>query len=169
MPAIWPTGPRCSPCMEILGAFTVVLTAMVKFLFAGLRFVRHGARVRTSRSSTRPLADLSGMVLFYLTRARQLLEWFRKRYVKRLNGAHRKGLAPKPIFTRTNRLDRPGQAPLWHHRARHLRTTHLVHSHHGRARREILPARQAHTALVDWHRCWSGPCVLSTWRGAFIR
>jgi|JI10StandDraft_1071094.scaffolds.fasta_scaffold10725_10 hypothetical protein len=100
MRAIWPTGVS-SEHMDLLGALSVVLTAMVKFLFAGLLSYSLGHGIGLTILLT-ALGGLSGMVLFYLT-GTQVLEWFRIRYVRRSTERIARGLAPKPIFTRTNR------------------------------------------------------------------
>jgi hypothetical protein len=87
---------------EILGAITVVATAMVKFLFAGLVSygMGHGF-VRTLIYTA--IGGSAGMLTFYFS-GKALLEVFRKRYVKRSQERAAKGLPPKRIFTRTNRL-----------------------------------------------------------------
>jgi membrane protein DedA with SNARE-associated domain len=71
MRAIWPTGVS-SEHMDLLGALSVVLTAMVKFLFAGLLSYSLGHGIGLTILLT-ALGGLSGMVLFYLT-GTQVLE-----------------------------------------------------------------------------------------------
>ncbi|MBX2972472.1 MAG: hypothetical protein KF797_05175 [Flavobacteriales bacterium] len=87
---------------EILSAITVVATAMVKFLFAGLVSygLGHGF-VKTLLYTA--LGGTAGMLVFYYS-GKGLLELFRKRYIRRVKERAAKGLPPKRIFTRTNRL-----------------------------------------------------------------
>lgn len=87
---------------EILSAITVVATAMVKFLFAGLVSygLGHGF-VKTLLYTA--LGGTAGMLAFYYS-GKGLLELFRKRYIRRVKERAAKGLPPKRIFTRTNRL-----------------------------------------------------------------
>jgi hypothetical protein len=87
--------------MDLLGALSVVLTAMVKFLFAGLLSYSMGHGIGLTILLT-ALGGTLGMVLFYLTGTR-VLEWIRLRYVRRSAERMARGLAPKRIFTRTNR------------------------------------------------------------------
>lgn len=87
---------------EFLSAITVVATAMVKFLFAGLVSygLGHGF-VRTLVYTA--IGGTAGMLTFYFS-GKGMLELFRKRYIRRVQARAAKGLPPKPIFTRTNRL-----------------------------------------------------------------
>ncbi|HRF80552.1 MAG TPA: hypothetical protein PL070_10750 [Flavobacteriales bacterium] len=87
---------------EFLSAITVVATAMVKFLFAGLVSygLGHGF-VKTLVYTA--IGGSAGMLTFYFS-GKGLLEFFRKRYLRRVQERVAKGLPPKPIFTRTNRL-----------------------------------------------------------------
>lgn len=87
---------------EVIGAVTVVATAMVKFLFAGLVSygMGHGF-VRTLVLTA--IGGVTGMLTFYFS-GRGLLELFRKRYLRRSKERLLKGLPPKRIFTRTNRF-----------------------------------------------------------------
>lgn len=86
----------------IVGALTVVFTAMVKFLFAGLVSYGMGHGFAETLLYMAIGATL-GMLLFYST-GKKLLEWFRLRYMRRYKERMLKGLPPKPVFTRTNRL-----------------------------------------------------------------
>lgn len=85
-----------------LAALSVVLTASVKFLFAGLVSFGMGNGFWETLIYT-AIGGLLGMSVFYLG-GRGLLEWFRKRYLRRVQERISKGLPPKRIFTRTNRL-----------------------------------------------------------------
>lgn len=86
---------------EFWSALFVIGTAMVKFLFAGL--VSYGMGNGFWRTLIYlAIGSTSGMAIFYFMGTR-LLEWFRGRYLRRLQERKAKGLAPKPIFTRTNR------------------------------------------------------------------
>ena len=49
------------------------------------------------------IGGLVGMCAFYLG-GKGLLEWFRHRYVRRARERMSKGLPPKRVFTRTNRM-----------------------------------------------------------------
>lgn len=87
---------------ELLSALTVVVTAMVKFLFAGL--VSYGLGHSFAETLVyMAIGAVAGMMLFYFM-GKGLLEWFRHRYVRRSKARAAKGLPPKPVFTRTNRL-----------------------------------------------------------------
>ncbi len=85
-----------------LAALSVVLTASVKFLFAGLVSFGMGNGFWETLIYT-AIGGLLGMCVFFLG-GKGLLEWFRKRYLRRVQERTSKGLPPKRIFTRTNRL-----------------------------------------------------------------
>ncbi|MEZ4757068.1 MAG: hypothetical protein R2817_09590 [Flavobacteriales bacterium] len=87
--------------MDLLGAFTVVLTAMVKFLFAGLLSYSLGYGIGLTILLT-ACGGLAGMLVFYFT-GTQLLEVLRRRYVRRNAERLARGLQPRRVFTRTNR------------------------------------------------------------------
>lgn len=87
--------------MEFSAVIAVILTSAVKFLFSGL--VSYG--VGNSFLETVVLTSIGGSlgtIVFYFT-GKGLLEWFRKRYVRRIASRSAKGLPPLRIFTRTNR------------------------------------------------------------------
>ncbi len=87
---------------EFLSALTVVVTAMVKFLFAGL--VSYGmGHGFVETLIYMAMGSCAGMLLFYFS-GKGLLEWFRQRYVRRSKARMLQGLMPKPVFTRTNRM-----------------------------------------------------------------
>ena len=86
---------------EVLSALTVIATAMVKFLFAGLVSYGMGHGFWETLIYL-AIGSTAGMAIFYFAGTR-LLEWFRNRYLDRLRERKAKGLQPKPIFTRTNR------------------------------------------------------------------
>lgn len=86
----------------VLAALTVIFTAMVKFLFAGL--VSYGM----GHGFVETLLYMAigggvGMCLFYFA-GRGMMEWFRLRYLRRSEARQEKGLPRKRVFTRTNRL-----------------------------------------------------------------
>lgn len=87
--------------MDLLGAFSVVLTAMVKFLFAGLLSYSLGHGIGLTIVLT-ALGGLVGMLIFYFT-GTQVLEFLRRRQVRRNAERVARGLAPRRNFTRTNR------------------------------------------------------------------
>lgn len=86
---------------EFLEALTVIVTAMVKFLFAGL--VSYGMGKGFGETVVYlMIGSVLGMSIFYFA-GRGMLEWFRQRYIRRSRERARQGLPPKRIFTRTNR------------------------------------------------------------------
>jgi hypothetical protein len=86
---------------DFLEALTVIVTAMVKFFFAGL--VSYGmGKGFWETVAYLMIGSVLGMTIFYFA-GRGLLEWFRKRYIRRRRERMLNGLPPKPIFTRTNR------------------------------------------------------------------
>jgi hypothetical protein len=87
--------------MDLLGALSVVLTAMVKFLFAGLLSYSLGNGIGLTILLT-AVGGLAGMLLFYFTGG-QVLEFLRRRHVRRNAERQARGLAPRRIFTHTNR------------------------------------------------------------------
>lgn len=96
----WLTVPRCS-YMDFLEIVSVIVTSMVKFMFSGLVSYTFG----NSFLETVLLTALGGClstVVFYAL-GKRVLEWFRKRYVRRIAWRISQGLPRKRIFTRTNR------------------------------------------------------------------
>lgn len=87
--------------MDLLGALSVVFTAMVKFLFAGLLSYSLGHGIGLTILLT-ALGGLAGMLFFYFT-GTQVLEFLRRRYVWRNAERLARGLQPRRVFTRTNR------------------------------------------------------------------
>ena len=87
---------------SVFAAISVVLTASVKFLFAGLVSYGMGHGFVETLLYT-AIGGLVGMSTFYLG-GKGLLEWFRHRYIRRSKERAAKGLAPKKVFTRTNRI-----------------------------------------------------------------
>lgn len=86
---------------QFFEALTVIVTAMVKFLFAGL--VSYGmGKGFVETLIYLMIGSVLGMVIFYFA-GRGMLEWFRQRYIRRRRERLSKGLPPKRIFTRTNR------------------------------------------------------------------
>lgn len=88
--------------MEAVGVITVLGTSIVKFLFAALVSYRFD---HTYWQTIFLLAIGGGIgtIAFYLL-GKRVLEWFRVRYVRRRADRIAKGLPPRRIFTRTNRL-----------------------------------------------------------------
>jgi uncharacterized membrane protein len=87
--------------MDLVGALSVVLTAMVKFLFAGLLSYSLGHGIGLTILLT-ALGGVLGMLIFYFTGG-QLLEFLRRRYLRRNSERQARGQAPRRVFTRTNR------------------------------------------------------------------
>lgn len=88
--------------MEALEVIPVLLTSMVKFLLsAPLSYGLGNSFLETLVLIS--IGGCIGTVVFYFTAA-QVLEWFRKRHLVRVAQREAKGLPPKRIFTRTNRL-----------------------------------------------------------------
>lgn len=88
--------------MDLVGAVTVLVTSVVKFLFSGL--VSYGLEHSFIETLLLTAAGASaGTFAFFLLGGR-VLERFRLRYVRRRADRIARGLAPKRIFTRTNRM-----------------------------------------------------------------
>lgn len=86
---------------EVAAILTVITTAMVKFLFTGL--VSYGlGHTFWETCLYMAIGGCAGMTLFYFS-GKGMLEWFRKRYLRRRSERVAQGLPPRPIFTRTNR------------------------------------------------------------------
>lgn len=87
---------------EVVEALLVIVTAMVKFLFAApVSFGMNKGFLETMLYLM--VGGGLGMVVFYFA-GRGMLEWFRHRYIRRRRERQMKGLPLKRIFTRTNRL-----------------------------------------------------------------
>lgn len=87
---------------NILAILTVIVTAMVKFLFTGL--VSYGLGFTFMETFIyMAIGSSLGMAIFYLA-GRRVLEWFRQRFIRRSLERKAKGLPPKRVFTRTNRM-----------------------------------------------------------------
>lgn len=84
-----------------LAAITVIFTAMVKFLFAGLVSYGMGHGFVETLSYT-AIGGCLGMCLFYFA-GRAMMEWFRTRYLRRKAARREHGSPRKRVFTRTNR------------------------------------------------------------------
>ena len=88
--------------MDAVGVITVLVTSVVKFLLAGL--VSYGFQHTYWQTILLTAIGASiGTVAFFKLGA-GVVEWFRKRYLRRRAMRIAQGLAPKPIFTRTNRF-----------------------------------------------------------------
>lgn len=87
--------------MDLLGALSVVLTAMVKFLFAGLLSYSLGHGVGLTILLT-ALGGVAGMLIFYYT-GTGLLEFMRRRNLRNTAARIARGQQPRRVFTRTNR------------------------------------------------------------------
>ncbi|MBK9177301.1 MAG: hypothetical protein IPM46_13405 [Flavobacteriales bacterium] len=88
--------------MDALGIITVLGMSIAKFVLAAA--VSYGFN-HTYMQTIVLLAcgGAAGTAIFYLLGVR-ILEWLRKRYVRRRAMRLAKGIAPKPSFTRTNRF-----------------------------------------------------------------
>lgn len=84
-----------------LAAITVIFTAMVKFMFAGLVSYGMGHGFVETLTYT-AIGGCLGMCLFYFA-GRGMMEWFRQRYLRRRAARRDQGLPRKRVFTRTNR------------------------------------------------------------------
>lgn len=87
--------------MDLASGITVFLTSAVKLLFA--------APLAYALGLSWEMAVLwiasgacAGVLVFYFS-ARLVLETARKRYIRRRTQRAERGLAPRPVFTRTNR------------------------------------------------------------------
>lgn len=87
--------------MEIEEVIAVIFAAIVKFVFSGLISYSVG----NSFLETVILTALGGCIgtTFFYFAGKGIVEWFRQRYVRRRAKRIAQGLAPKRIFTRTNR------------------------------------------------------------------
>lgn len=88
--------------MEALEIITVMAAGVLKFFFSGLISYRFGNTYLETVLLT-AAGGCVGTVFFYRVGAR-VMEWFRKRHIRRLAYARAHGIAPKRIFTRTNRM-----------------------------------------------------------------
>ncbi len=87
--------------MNLFDIVSVIVTSMVKFMFSGLVSYSVGNSFLETVLLT-ALGGCLGTVIFYAM-GKRVLEWFRKRYVRRIAWRIANGLPHKPIFTRTNR------------------------------------------------------------------
>lgn len=88
--------------MKALHALTVMTAAALKFFFSAFVSYKFG----NSFWETMLLVSAggcTGAIIFYLGSA-GVLEWFRQRRIRKRARAISRGLSPKRIFTRTNRL-----------------------------------------------------------------
>jgi len=88
--------------MQALHAITVMSAGMLKFLFAAIVSYRFGHTYLETVLLTAAGATV-GILVFYLGSAR-VLEWFRRRYMRKRASDIARGIKPKRIFTRTNRM-----------------------------------------------------------------
>ena len=88
--------------MEPWQAIPVVLTSMVKFFFSGLVSYQMGNTFLETLILTGG-GGVVGTLIFYYSGV-QVLEWFRKRHIRRVADRTAKGIPQKKIFTRTNRF-----------------------------------------------------------------
>jgi len=88
--------------MEALGAVSVMLAGMLKFMFSALLSYRLGHTYGETVLLT-ATGGCIGMIVFY-TAGTRVLEWFRRRHLRRIARAVREGRAPHRVFTRTNRM-----------------------------------------------------------------
>ena len=87
--------------MDVLGATTVLAMSVVKFLFAGL--ISYGfEHTYWQTILLTAIGGSVGTVAFFLL-GKRVTEWFRKRFANKRAERFAKGLALKPVFTRTNR------------------------------------------------------------------
>ncbi|HMN04370.1 MAG TPA: hypothetical protein PKD45_01480 [Flavobacteriales bacterium] len=88
--------------MEAWHAVAVMSAGMLKFLFAPIVSYQFGH----SYLQTVLLTAAGGSMgaVFFFQGGRQILEWFRKRTIRRRARALAAGHKPKQIFTRTNRF-----------------------------------------------------------------
>ncbi len=88
--------------MTIVSVATVLVMSVLKFFISGL--ISYGfdhTFIETVLLTA--IGGSIGTVIFFRL-GRRVLEWFRLRFVKRRDERLAKGLAPKRIFTRTNRM-----------------------------------------------------------------
>lgn len=88
--------------MNAMQVITVVAAGILKFFFSGLVSYQMGNTFWETALLT-GASGCFGTVVFYLLGTR-VVEWFRKRHLRRVAHANAKGVAPRRIFTRTNRM-----------------------------------------------------------------
>jgi hypothetical protein len=87
--------------MEPLHVITVLAAGVLKFLFSAIVSYRFGNSYMETVLLTATGGCL-GTIVFYYGGTR-VLEWFRRRHVRKRARAIARGVAPQRIFTRTNR------------------------------------------------------------------
>ncbi|MCB0769780.1 MAG: hypothetical protein KDC00_05175 [Flavobacteriales bacterium] len=85
----------------VLQALSVLFMATFKFLITGLYSFSMGFSYLETLLFTM-IGGMAGATGIYMLGTR-VLEWFRKRYVRKREARIAKGVAPRRIFTRTNR------------------------------------------------------------------
>ncbi|MEO8733742.1 MAG: hypothetical protein ABI373_05390 [Flavobacteriales bacterium] len=88
--------------MEAIHVITVLAAAVLKFFFSAIVSYRFGNSYMETVMLTATGGCL-GTIVFYYGGAR-VIEWFRKRHVRKRAHAIARGAAPTRIFTRTNRM-----------------------------------------------------------------
>lgn len=88
--------------MEPIHVITVLAAGVLKFLFSAIVSYRFGNSYMETVVLTATGGCL-GTIVFYYGGAR-VIEWFRKRHVRKRARAIAQGVPPKRIFTRTNRM-----------------------------------------------------------------
>mgnify|MGYP003387446472 CR=1 FL=1 len=88
--------------MTFLSVLTVLVMSVAKFFLCGLVSYGFNHTFMETLLLTAIGACLGTFSFFRL--GKRVIEWFRLRYVRRRTERLAKGLAPKRIFTRTNRM-----------------------------------------------------------------
>lgn len=86
---------------QALKVLTVMLVSAFKFLFSGLVSFGMGYSFLETLIYMAIGGSVGALVFFIL--GKTVLEWFRKRYVRKCQERVARGIPPKKIFTRTNR------------------------------------------------------------------
>ena len=100
MPETWHTAARPDP-VDLAGGITVFLTSAVKLLFAAPVSYALGFSWQTTVALI-AMGACAGVLVFYYS-SRFVVEIARRRYLAQRARRLAQGLAPKRVFTRTNR------------------------------------------------------------------
>ncbi len=88
--------------MTVVSVATVLVMSVLKFFISGL--VSYGFDHTFMETLLLTAAGASVGTFAFFRLGKRVIEWFRLRYVRRRAERLARGLAPKRIFTRTNRM-----------------------------------------------------------------
>ncbi|MBK7385017.1 MAG: hypothetical protein IPI81_17025 [Flavobacteriales bacterium] len=87
--------------MNAVGAVSVLFMSVIKFMFAAP--VSYGFNHSYLQTMVLLAIGGSGGTLIFFLLGKRVMEWFRLRYVRKKEERLARGLAARPVFTRTNR------------------------------------------------------------------